>query len=137
MLATADWVADEVYTLHDMQRCISRILAGMKDAGFTPKEIFGTRLGLEEAFVNAIKHGHKGDTSKRVEVRFQISDRQLLVEIRDQGPGFDPEGLPDPLAPENLERPGGRGVFLIRQYMSWVQFNETGNCVTLCKVKGS
>jgi serine/threonine-protein kinase RsbW len=60
----------------------------------------------------------------------------MLVEIRDEGPGFDPDGLPDPLAPQNLERPGGRGVFLIRQYMTWVQFNETGNAVTLCKVKG-
>ena len=72
-----------------------------------------------------------------MDVVFQISPRQLLVEIRDQGPGFDPDGLPDPLAPENLERPGGRGVFLIRQYMTWVQYNETGNGVTLCKVKST
>jgi serine/threonine-protein kinase RsbW len=137
MLATDDWLVENVHTLQDMQACLSRILAGMKANGFSPREIFGTRLALEEGVVNAIKHGHKGDTSKRVEVRFQLTSRQLLVEIRDQGPGFDPEALPDPLAPENLERPGGRGVFLIRQYMSWVQFNETGNCVTLCKVKGA
>jgi serine/threonine-protein kinase RsbW len=136
MLAAADWVIEHVHTLHDMQRCMSRILAAMQDAGFAPKEVFGARLSLEEAIVNAIKHGHRNDTSKRVEVRFQVTDRQMLIEIRDQGPGFDPDGLPDPLAPQNLERPGGRGVFLIRQYMTWVQFNETGNAVTLCKIKG-
>jgi serine/threonine-protein kinase RsbW len=136
MLAAADWVIERVHTLHDMQRCMSRILAAMQDAGYARKEIFGARLALEEAIVNAIKHGHRNDTSKCVEVRFQVNEHQMLIEVRDQGPGFDPDGLPDPLAPQNLERPGGRGVFLIRQYMTWVQFNETGNAVTLCKVKG-
>jgi serine/threonine-protein kinase RsbW len=137
MQATFAWVCDEVHTLHDMQRCLSGILAVMRDAGFSAKEIFGARLALEEAMVNAIKHGHRNDTRKRVDIRYQVTEQQLLVEVRDQGPGFDPEALPDPLAPQNLERPGGRGVFLIRQYMSWVQFNESGNAVTLCKVRGS
>ena len=135
MLAAADWIIEQVHTRHDMQHCMNRVLAEMQGAGFSRKDVFGTRLALEEAIVNAIKHGHRNDTSKCVEVRFQITDRQLLIEVRDEGPGFDPDGLPDPLAPENLERPGGRGVFLIRQYMTWVQFNETGNVVTLCKIK--
>ena len=135
MLATTEWQADHVFTMEDMLRCLTRIVAAMQACGFSGKEVFGVRLALEEAVVNAIRHGHRGDTSKRVDVRFQISDEQLLIEINDQGPGFDPDGLPDPLAPENLERPGGRGVFLIRQYMTWVQYNKTGNSVTLCKVK--
>ncbi len=137
MLATSDWQAICVFTREDMLQCISRIVAAMQHAGFCGKEVFGTRLALEEAVVNAIRHGHRNDTSKRVDVQFQVSQQQLLVEIHDQGPGFDPDGLPDPLAPENLERPGGRGVFLIRQYMTWVQYNESGNGVTLCKVKSA
>ena len=51
--------------------------------------------------------------------------------------GFDPDGVPDPLAPGNLERPGGRGIFLMRHYMSWVQYNEIGNCVVMCKARSS
>jgi serine/threonine-protein kinase RsbW len=119
----------------DMQQCMGQVLRAMQSAGYSQKDLFGTRLALEEALVNAIRHGHRSDTRKRVEVRFHISDQQLLLQIQDEGPGFDPDGLPDPLSPENLERPGGRGVFLMRHYMTWVQFNETGNCVTLCRVR--
>ena len=135
MLATNDSQVAEVFTMEDMLHCITRIVGQMHAAGFSVKEVFGARLAIEEAVVNAIRHGHRGDTSKRVSVYFQVSCNQLLVEVQDQGAGFDPDGLPDPLAPENLERPGGRGVFLIRQYMTWVQYNETGNAITLCKIK--
>ncbi len=137
MLATSDWQALCVHTMDDMLACITRLTAEMRDAGFAAQELFGGRMALEEALVNAIRHGHKGDTTKRVDIRFQINERQLLVEIQDEGRGFDPEGVPDPRAPENLERAGGRGVFLMRHYMSWVQFNEAGNCVTLCKLKSA
>jgi serine/threonine-protein kinase RsbW len=137
MIATTDWQAGVIYTMDDMQRSVTLIVDAMRDAGFTAKEVFGARLSLEEALVNAIRHGHRGDTTKRVDVRFHVCASQLLVEIHDQGPGFDPDGLPDPLAPENLERPGGRGVFLIRQYMTWVQYNEAGNAITLCKVRSA
>ena len=136
MLATADWQCTLVSTMDDMLPCITRIVSNMQAAGFAAKEVFGARLALEEAVVNAIRHGHRSDPRKHVDVRFQINQEQLLVEIHDQGPGFDPESLPDPLAPENLERPGGRGVFLIRRYMTWVQYNEAGNGVTLCMMRG-
>jgi serine/threonine-protein kinase RsbW len=135
MLATTDWQAVAVFTMEDTRLCINRILAAMQASGFSDKDAFGTRLALEEALVNAVRHGHRNDTRKQVDVRFHISDSQLLIEVQDQGPGFDPDGLPDPLSPENLERPGGRGVFLMRNYMTWVQYNEAGNCVTLCKAK--
>lgn len=137
MIAATDWQTDAIHTMDDMQRCVTHIVEAMRDAGFNGKEVFGARLSLEEALVNAIRHGHRGDTTKRVDVRFHVCSEQLLVEVRDQGPGFDPDGLPDPLAPENLERPGGRGVFLIRQYMTWVQYNETGNAITLCKIRSA
>ena len=117
----------------EMPRAINHLLEQMRSVGFSDKELFGMRLALEEAIVNAIKHGNRCNPAKQVAIRYQLSEDQIVLEIEDEGAGFDPDGLPDPLAPENLERPGGRGVFLIRQYMSWVQYNEKGNCVTFCK----
>jgi serine/threonine-protein kinase RsbW len=126
----------QLLTLHaapEVAGCINAILDALRPLDYTEQVLFGVRLALEEALVNAIRHGHHNDLSKTVHVRFQATDEQLLVEIQDEGPGFDPEGVPDPLSPENLERPGGRGVFLMRHYMTWVSFNELGNCVTMCR----
>jgi serine/threonine-protein kinase RsbW len=114
---------------------IEDIVAPMETAGYSSKEIFGVRLAPEEALVNAIKHGHKGDPSKEVHLRYQVTRDRLLAEIADQGPGFDPHAVPDPLAPENLERPCGRGLVLMRHYMTWVRFNDAGNRVTLCRLR--
>jgi serine/threonine-protein kinase RsbW len=123
----------EIHTLVDMQKGINRILAEMKALGYGERDIFGVRLSLEEAIVNSIRHGHRGDVSKSVLLRYLLDDHNLIIEIKDQGRGFDPDILPNPTAPENRETPGGRGVFLYRHYMTWVAFNEKGNCVTFCK----
>ena len=107
----------------------------MARAGYGDRDIFGVRLALEEALVNAMRHGHRGDTTKAVAVRVCVDAAQVFAEVADEGPGFNPALVPDPLAPENLERPSGRGVFLMRHYMTSVCFNERGNCVTLSKQK--
>ncbi len=135
MTSEPGWQFVRFQTLPQMQEFLTRLLGEIHVIGFTDKEVFGIRLALEEALVNAIKHGNRLDPTKTVHVRYQVTHQQFTIEIRDEGPGFDPEGVPDPLNPENLERPGGRGVFLMRHYMSWVQYNEIGNCVTLCKVR--
>jgi len=109
------------------------ILALMEGAGYSEKDLFGMRLALEEAIVNAIRHGNKGDPAKIVQVRYRVTDRHVVTEIQDEGPGFNPDNIPDPLAPENLESPTGRGLFLIRYYMTSITFNERGNCLTLYK----
>jgi len=113
------------------------ILALMEGAGYSEKDVFSVRLALEEAIVNAIRHGNKGDPAKSVQVRYRVTDREVVTEIQDEGPGFDPYNIPDPLAPENLESPTGRGLFLIRYYMTSVTFNERGNCLTLCKERSA
>jgi serine/threonine-protein kinase RsbW len=112
---------------------MERVAAGMSAAGFSSRDVFAVRLAVEEAVVNAIKHGHQGDPSKMVCVTYRVSVERVLVEVEDEGPGFRPEEVPDPLDPENLERACGRGVFLMRHYMSEVSYNERGNRVTLCK----
>jgi serine/threonine-protein kinase RsbW len=84
-------------------------------------------VAIRESVINAIKHGNRNDSSKRVFVEFE-TDRshapELLIRVRDQGDGFDPETLADPLAPENLLKSSGRGIFLIRNFMDDVQLHR-------------
>lgn len=125
----------ELRLLREMPPIIRRVLAILPAAGFCPKEIFGIRVALEEAIVNAVRHGNEEDPGRKVRLEFRIEPGLLQAAVEDEGAGFEPADLPDPLAPENLEKPGGRGVFLIRHYMTSVQFNERGNRVTLRKVR--
>jgi serine/threonine-protein kinase RsbW len=133
----ANWQREQFSTLAEMNDFLARLTARLTALGFSEKEVFGVRLGVEEAVVNAIRHGHKSDPSKQVQVTYSIDAQQVVVEVKDQGPGFDPDKVPSPLAPENLERPGGRGVFLMNAYMTWIHFNDQGNCVTLCKTRSA
>ncbi len=89
------------------------------------------RVGLSEALSNAMLYGNAADPAKQVRVEVVVSKSAITARITDQGPGFDPGTIPDPTAPENLRRCGGRGLFLMRQLMDEVRFNARGNCVTL------
>jgi serine/threonine-protein kinase RsbW len=102
---------------------------------FGDREIFGIKLALEEALVNAIKHGNQMDRSKKVHITYQVTTERFDVHISDEGPGFDPSDVPDPTAVENLERPSGRGLMLMRHYMSEVTYSDRGNAVSMCKVR--
>jgi serine/threonine-protein kinase RsbW len=120
-----------------MHEVIEAVVTAMADQSFPQKDQFGMRLVLEEALVNALTHGCQGDPTKQVCVRYRVDAQRALAEIEDEGEGFDPQQVPDPLAPENLERPCGRGLLLMRSYATWVRHNRRGNCVTLCKVRSS
>ena len=91
---------------------------------------------LDEAIVNAIKHGNAFHPEKTVRVNCLISDELFRVEIEDQGPGFRLEDVPDPTDDENLERPCGRGIMLMRSFMTKIEYNESGNLVLLEKIPG-
>jgi serine/threonine-protein kinase RsbW len=121
---------DEIFPLLD------GVLAELHAAGYSAREVFGVRLALEEAMVNAVHHGNRGDPAKMASLRYHVLADHVLAEVEDEGPGFDPEAVPDPRTPENLERPGGRGLLLMRSYMTWVRYNSTGNCVTLFRSRG-
>jgi serine/threonine-protein kinase RsbW len=108
----------------------------LTDREFGEREVFGIRLALEEALVNAVKHGNQMDRSKLVRVAFRVDGDLFEVTIEDEGPGFNPEDVPDPIAFENLERPCGRGLLLMRHYMTKVTFHPPGNKVTMSKVRG-
>lgn len=79
-------------------------------------------LAVREALANAIRHGNLADPEKQVEVEVALENGEVMVSIRDQGSGFEPEEIEDPLAPENLLRPGGRGIFYMRRLMDDVQY---------------
>ena len=84
-------------------------------------------VAIRESVINAIKHGNRNDSSKHVFVEFETAttdEPQLTIRVRDQGDGFDPETVADPLAPENLLKSSGRGIFLIRNFMDDVQLQR-------------
>lgn len=107
----------------------------MEEQGFAPRDVFGVRLALEEALVNAIKHGNKMDPTKNVRVRWRLDSEHIHVSVEDEGPGFDVSQVPDPTEEENIDKPGGRGIMLMRAFMSLVEYNETGNRLTIEKRK--
>ena len=110
-----------------------RVAEAMTIWDYSGTEIFGVRLALEEALVNAVKHGNRNDPTKCVWASWHVRPRRVLVEIEDEGDGFDPRAVRDPCTPENLERSCGRGLLLMRTYMSWVRYNCRGNRVTMIK----
>ncbi len=124
-----------VSAIEQVEGVLSALCQELTAAGYAEKDVFAVRLALDEAIVNGIKHGNRGDPGKFVCVRYEITPDSLRVEVEDQGEGFDPNLVPDPLAPENLERSSGRGLFLMRAYMTWVRYSERGNAVTLCKYR--
>ena len=89
------------------------------------------RVGLTEALSNAMLYGNGDDPTKRVLVEVTVLERRVVARVIDQGSGFDPNRVPDPTLPENLTRPCGRGLFLMRELLDEVSFNDRGNEVTL------
>lgn len=102
---------------------------------FGKDDIFAVHLTLEEAFLNAVKHGNKMDPTKKIKVDYSIDANKIEISITDQGPGFQPEAVDDPRFGENLFKPGGRGLLLMNSYMDIVKFNEQGNCVSMVRYK--
>jgi serine/threonine-protein kinase RsbW len=130
---TAAWDERAVHGAAELVPMLDALASSLEAAGYSHKEVFGVRLAVEEAVVNAIKHAHGGDPAKTVRVRYRVTPERFVAEVQDEGPGFDPARVPDPLAPENMDRDCGRGLLLIRNYMTSVQHNAAGNHVTLCK----
>ena len=109
------------------------VLARVEAGGCRAEVLFAVRLALEEALANAIKHGNRYDRAKTITVSAEVGAEETAITVADEGPGFDPRHLPDPRADENLEKPGGRGIMLMRAYMDEVAFNERGNEVRMIK----
>lgn len=103
------------------------IEGSLSQFGYPDAAMFAIRLSLEEAMMNGFRHGNLADPSKFVEVRWRIDSNSANFHVIDEGEGFDPEAVPDPTLDENLEIPSGRGLMLIRAYMSDARYHDPGN----------
>lgn len=121
--------------LAEARRVQEEIEQALQASGYTEHEVFAIKLALEEALVNAIKHGNQMDPDKQVFVVYKVTSERFEIRITDQGAGFNPEDVPDPTAIENLERPCGRGLLLMRGFMSEVEYHGKGNSVSMAKVR--
>ncbi len=118
----------------EARRFQDKIEQALKQTDCPPHDLFSIKLALEEALVNAIKHGNQFDRTKNVQIEYRILADRFECRITDEGTGFDPNDLPDPTSIENLERPCGRGVMLMRYYMTEVVYSPKGNSVAMFKI---
>ncbi|MCU0419504.1 MAG: ATP-binding protein [Cyclobacteriaceae bacterium] len=124
----------EIPSLSENIRMIESFIDNAKDKFHLNDDIYGNiMIAVTEAVNNAIKHGNAGNSSKNVSLSLSLSQDDGLIKFRveDEGHGFDYHHLPDPTAPENLEKPGGRGIFLMKHLSDEVHFTENGRVVEL------
>ena len=111
-----------------VEKLIDKISA---DHGIVAEHYGNVLIAMTEGVNNAIVHGNKLDETKSVSVSCAIDEKTLVFRITDEGPGFDYDNLPDPTAPENIEKPHGRGVFLMRHLADECAFEDEGRIVEL------
>jgi serine/threonine-protein kinase RsbW len=120
-------------SLKTYQEFIAQVIDELDQLGWDRCHLFGVEMALEESISNAIRHGTKEDPAKQVDVECRLSAEHFWARVCDEGVGFEPAKVPDCCAPDRLEVPGGRGLALMRAYMSGVHYNDRGNCVTIEK----
>ena len=119
----------------EAQRIQTMLLEKLQAQSFSERVVFGIKLAVEEALMNAIKHGNQMDPAKNVRISYTINDEHFLIEIEDEGSGFNPDDVPDPTDPENIERPCGRGLLLMRTYMTECDFIAPGNRCRMRRIR--
>jgi serine/threonine-protein kinase RsbW len=110
----------------------AQVFAAVERHNYPKASVFALKLSLHEALMNAFKHGHKNlPTDTPITLCYAVNDATVTMEIEDQGPGFNPDDVPDPTLEENIERGSGRGLLLIKAYMSSATYNAKGNKLTM------
>ncbi len=107
------------------------IFQKLKSKGIKEDVLFDVRLCLEEAIINAIKHGNRKNKKKHVYISVKLSGRSIEITVRDEGKGFDYKNIPSPTKGKSLKRLSGRGIFLIRKLMDKVGFSNGGNTIKM------
>ncbi len=121
-------------TLHSLSGIAAvqeELLALVREQGFDDSAQFAIRLAVEEALANAVRYGKPEQRGAAVRITYQVTPQRVWVRISDPGPGFNPESVPDPTTDERLDLPTGRGILIMRAFMTEVSYNERGNTVTL------
>jgi serine/threonine-protein kinase RsbW len=122
----------QIPSLAENIRIIESFIDNAKEKFSLTDDIYGNiMIAVTESVNNAILHGNKNNKNKNVEIKLSLNENMIKFLITDEGDGFDYHGLPDPTAPENLNKPGGRGIFLMKHLSDEVQFREEGKVVEL------
>lgn len=116
---------------------VREVVARLKGLAWLENDVFAVHMALEEALMNAIKHGNAGDASRRVTVLIRIRSDSFYARIQDEGTGFDPDNVPDPCDDANLDKTSGRGVKLIKNFVDFVEYNAAGNAVEFRKTRSA
>jgi len=125
-------ISIQVPSITENIRMIESFIDNAKERFHLDDDIYGNiMIAVTEAVNNAIKHGNSGDKTKNVFLSLSLNESLIKFVIQDEGNGFDYQNLPDPTAPENLEKIGGRGIFLMKHLSDEVQFKEAGRIVEL------
>ena len=115
----------------DVPAFLNHLQKTLRQHGYSPADLYAIRLACTEALANAHKHGNGTDTRKTINIQYRVDRREFSVRIEDRGKGFNPQTVPDPTAPENMEKPDGRGLLLMRTRMDNVKFSKKGNVVNM------
>ena len=122
----------EIPSLNENVRMIESFIDNAREKFHLNDDIYGNiMIAVTEAVNNAIKHGNDGNSSKNVALSLSMEENVIRFRVEDEGHGFDFHNLPDPTSPENLEKPGGRGIFLMKHLSDEVAFIEGGKVVEL------
>jgi serine/threonine-protein kinase RsbW len=116
-----------------MNSILEYLMRRVEKVGIINPENSNLFIALDEAFVNAVKHGNKFDAAKNVRITAEVSATEARFTVEDEGEGFDVNAIPDPLDPVNLFKTSGRGVLLIHNIMDEVRYNERGNRLEMIK----
>ena len=123
----------QIPSLSENIRIIESFIDNARDKYHLTDDIYGNiMIAVTESVNNAIVHGNKTDKNKNVHLSLSLNESLVKFTIEDEGDGFDFENLPDPTAPENIEKPGGRGIFLMKNLCDEVSFLDDGKKVELC-----
>jgi len=120
--------------ISECRRAVDELISRAELQGVAQNQAFALRNSLHEAVVNAVRHGNRQDPEKQVRIAWHFVGRDVWIEVEDQGNGFNTELVPDPRLDKYRSRPHGRGLLLMRHFMSSVEYNEPGNCVRMLHV---
>lgn len=130
----SDWLRFIIFSDFQEGRAIQRrIMEEVAKHRFHEDAVFAIQLALEEALINAIKHGNKLDRNKKVRIQCRVTDQEAEIIIEDEGPGFERSSVPDPTSDENLERLHGRGILLMEAYMDEIEWSNNGRRVRMVR----
>ena len=130
------WIEKQLPTrLETIREAEMEVVNRLESLGYNEDICFAVRLAFEEAIVNAMKHGNRMDPDRHVLLAYRASPERVEIRVRDEGDGFDPCGIPDPTADENLRKPCGRGIMLMRSYMDEVSYSSSGTEVLMVKYR--